>query len=91
MQAKDSSQQILNINALYNWTKTNDKKTEVFMCSKKQIENAAKKLKKRFEAAEAVPGIQKTHSFVINETEKFISRKFSTATKYLKCPNRLNK
>lgn len=82
LQAKNASEQILDVKALLQWAKKTMKKTEILYVSKESVENAAKNLKSRFNRAPAVDGIRDFHSFVRNSKNEFVARRYSFATKY---------
>lgn len=78
---------ILTAEQLFNWSKQNIKNIEFFYFSSKLHETVKRRLKSRFDNAQAVPKIQSKHTFIpVSDTElkikTYSSAKESVSVKY---------
>lgn len=64
---------------LYDWAKKHFKTISVFFYSKMEYEKFKRRLNRRFNAATAVPQIQKRHSFVPSNKKTLLIKRYSNA------------
>lgn len=67
-----TSEAILSPKRLYDWAKSSLKLTEIFYCSKDDIERERIKLQPRFDSAITIPGTKKYHAFIPKTEGLFI-------------------
>lgn len=67
-----TSEAILSPKRLYDWAKSTLKLTEIFYCSKDDIERERIKLQPRFDSAITIPGTKKYHAFIPKPEGLFI-------------------